>query len=142
MSYYLMVFEPEAAPRDHQNFLDWYGVQTKWSEHHSYGDPAVTSARLRAWYQEIRQQFPPLNGVDAEKELPEDEDSATDYSIGKHIISAAFACSKVDVAYKTVFELAAKHQVGFFNVVRTMKKSGYLRGPGLCSRTLGPLHRY
>jgi hypothetical protein len=44
MSYDLMVFEPEAAPKEHDRFLEWYGVQTKWSEGHSYGDPAITSA--------------------------------------------------------------------------------------------------
>ncbi len=111
-----MVFEPEAAPRNHQSFLDWFHKQTKWTEGHSYGDPAVTSARLRAWYLDIIARYPPLNGVLAEEELPEDEASATDYSIGSQIVYAAFAWSKVDEAYKTVFELAAKHQVGFFNV--------------------------
>jgi hypothetical protein len=116
MSYDLMVFEPEAAPKDHSRFLAWYFEQTKWNEGHSYGDPAITSERLRNWFMDITKNFPPLNGVFAEDELPEDEASATDYSIGKEIIYAAFAWSKEGDAYKTVFDLAAKHTVGFFNV--------------------------
>jgi hypothetical protein len=35
--------------------------------------------------------FPPLNGVFAEKELPEDEATAADYSIGKQMIYITFA---------------------------------------------------
>jgi hypothetical protein len=116
MSYDLMVFEPEAAPKDHQRFLDWYFEQTKWNEGHSYGDPAITSNRLRDWFVDISNMFPPLNGVFSKEELPDDEASATDYSIGKQIIYAAFAWSKSDSAYQTVFDLAAKHNLGFFNV--------------------------
>ncbi|HTF71722.1 MAG TPA: hypothetical protein VK638_54555 [Edaphobacter sp.] len=116
MSYDLMVFEPDAAPKYHQKFLDWYFGQTKWYEGHSYSDPAITSHRLRNWFLEISDTFPPLNGVTAEDELPEDEASATDYSIGQQIIYAAFAWSKAANAYDTVFNLSAKHGVGFFDV--------------------------
>jgi len=116
MSYDLMVFEPEAAPKDHQSFLNWYFEQTKWNEGHSYGDPAITSHRLSHWFLDISKAFPPLNGVIAEEELPVDEASATDYSIGQHVIYAAFAWSKTSSAYETVFNLAGKHGVGFFNV--------------------------
>ena len=111
-----MVFEPEAAPKDHRRFLDWYSKQTKWNEGHSYGDPAVTSDRLRNWFTDISRNFPPLNGVGSKEELPDDEASATDYSIGKQIIYACFSWSKVDIAYRTVFDLAVKHELGFFNV--------------------------
>ena len=116
MSYDLMVFEPEAAPKNHQSFREWYFEQTKWNEGHSYGDPAITSSRLRNWFADMAKTFPPLNSVSSGDELPDDEASATDYSIGKEFIYAAFAWSKVEDAYKTVFDLAAKHGVGFFNV--------------------------
>jgi hypothetical protein len=116
MSYDLMVFEPQAAPKDHVRFLAWYREQTKWNEGHSYGDPAVTSSRLRDWFLEMNRQFPTLNGVSAEDELPQDEATAADYSIGKEIIYAAFAWSKAAEAYAAVFSLAKAHGVGFFNV--------------------------
>jgi len=115
MSYDLMVFEPEAAPKDHPRFLEWYFQQTKWQEGHSYGDPAITSTRLRDWLADIRQTFPSINVVDS-AELPEDEASATDYSIGKEFIYACFAWSKEAIAYQTVFDLAKKHGLGLFNV--------------------------
>jgi hypothetical protein len=116
MSYDLMVFDPSNAPREHADFMRWYGEQTLWNEDHSYNDPAVTSANLHAWFMEIIQSFPPLNGPLSEEELPEDEASATDYSIGRNVIYAAFAWSKVESAYQIVFDLAEKHNVGFFNV--------------------------
>ncbi len=116
MSYDLMVFEPEAAPKTHSEFIDWYFVQTKWREGHSYSDPAVTSHRLRNWLSDIAKSFPPLNGGTSDEELPEDEASATDYSIGLQIIYACFAWSKADTSYQTAFDLAAKHGLGFFNV--------------------------
>jgi hypothetical protein len=36
--------------------------------------------------------------------------------VGKSVIYCAFAWSKAELAYDTVFELAQKHGVGFFNV--------------------------
>jgi len=56
-----MVFEPEAVPTGHDEFLEWYARQTKWSEDHGYDDPANTSPHLRAWFQEMVQMFPPMN---------------------------------------------------------------------------------
>jgi hypothetical protein len=103
MSYDLMVFEREAAPKDHSGLLEWYEEQTKWNEGHSYNDPSVTSARLRAWFLEVIRFFPPLNGV-------------ADYSIGRQMIYTAFAWSKAELAYQTTLDLAAKHDLGFFNV--------------------------
>src|SRR5271156_97515 len=116
MSYDLMVFEPEAAPRDHYGFLEWCAEQTRWNEAHSYNDPNVTSIRLRAWFLDVIRFFPPLNGVFAEEELPEDESTTADYSIGKETIYIAFAWSKAELAYQTTLDLAANHDLGFFNI--------------------------
>lgn len=90
MSYDLMVFEPEAAPHKHEMFLEWFSHQTKCNEGHSYGDPAVTSDRLRKSFLEMTESFAPMNGVMAKEDLPEDEASATDYGIAKQIM---YACS-------------------------------------------------
>jgi hypothetical protein len=111
-----MVFESNAAPASHAQFMDWYEQQTQWAEGHSYDDPEVSTAKLRAWFMEIIQSFPPLNGPLSQDDLPEDEASATDYSVGKSVIYCAFAWSKAGLAYETVFEVAQKHGVGFFNV--------------------------
>jgi len=112
MSYDLMVFEPEAVPAIHEEFLEWYGRQTKWSEDHGYDDPATTSEHLRAWYEDIVQIFPPMKRGN---QLPEDEGSNSDYAIGTNFIYASFAWSKAEPAYMTVARLAEKHGVGLFN---------------------------
>ena len=38
-----MVFDPFTAPQQRPDFMQWYWVQTKWSEGHSYDDPAVST---------------------------------------------------------------------------------------------------
>src|SRR4051812_27531703 len=43
VSYDLMVFEPAAAPKDRQSFIEWYHDQTNWTELHSYDDPKATT---------------------------------------------------------------------------------------------------
>jgi hypothetical protein len=116
MSYDLMVFEPDSPPKGHEGFMEWYWKQVEWGEGHTYNDPAVSSERLQKFFSEIIVSFPPLNGVFAEDDLPEDEATATDYSIGRQVIYACFAWSKTEPAYEAMFNLAAKHGLGFFNV--------------------------
>ncbi len=110
-----MVFEPEAAPKQHEEFIAWCTEQTESVEGTADGDPSMTSERLRNWFSEIIATFPPLNGPFAGAELPEDEARATDYEIRKESIYLCFRWSKMAMAYQTVFDLAAKHGVGFFN---------------------------
>lgn len=116
MSYDLMVFLPESAPVDRNEFLDWYDNQTEWDEGHSYDDPSVTAASLRNLFKELVTIFPALNGPYAIAELPEDESSLADYCIGKQVIYIGFSWDKVDQAYSELHRLAAKHKVGFFDV--------------------------
>jgi hypothetical protein len=116
VSYDLMVFEPSDAPSNRALFLEWYRRQTQWGDTHGYNDPTVSAVKLRSWFLEIIQRFPPLNGPLSTDELPEDEDSVTDYSLGKSVIYCSFAWSKAEQAHSTVFELAQKHGVGFFDV--------------------------
>jgi hypothetical protein len=115
MSYYLMVFEPEAAPKDHPAFMDWYFNLTKWTDG-PYDDPARTSARLRAWLQEMQRTFPDINGPEAEEHLQTDEGVLGDYSIGRQFVYAAFAWSKAVEVASEAERLAKLHRVGFFDV--------------------------
>ena len=119
MSYDLMVFEPSAVPASHDEFLDWYARQTKWSEDHGYDDPAITSERLRALFEDIIHIFPPMNGPLAPEKALADEVSSTDYAIGADFIYASFAWSMGEAAYITVARLAEKHGVGLFNASST-----------------------
>jgi hypothetical protein len=113
MSYDLFVFDPEQAPQDREGFNAWYEEQSSHEEAHSYDDPAVSAPQLRAWFMDMIQTFPALNGPFASNELPEDESSVTDYSIGQSLIYACFRWSKAEQAHEAVFNLAAKHGVGF-----------------------------
>ena len=114
MSYDLMVFEPTAAPRDRSGFLSWYDEQTQWAEGHGYDDPAVSSPLLRAWFLEMIESFPAMNGPYASGDI--DDPKVTDYSVGKDVIYVAFAWSQVDPAFKTMAAVAKKHGLGFYDV--------------------------
>lgn len=114
MSYDLMVFRKEAAPKSRAEFMEWYQNQTEWTESHSYDDPANTSEELRNWFLEMIQTFPAMNGPFASDD--DDNPHVSDYSIGKDIIYIAFAWSLVEQAYHTTINLAEKHGVGFFDV--------------------------
>ena len=110
-----MVFEPGAVPPTHEEFLEWYARQTRWSEDHGYNDPELTSEHLRAWFLEIIQIFPPMNRELGPSELAEDEASSSDYAIGTEFIYASFAWSKAESAYMIVSRLAEKFHLGLFN---------------------------
>lgn len=112
MSYDLMVFAPEAAPRKRPAFLDWYEAQTEWPEDHGYDDPALAAPALQAFYAELSEAFPPVSG-DAAEEM----ESGADYTIARDLIYISFLdWDKIDQAHETVYRLAAKHALGFFDV--------------------------
>ena len=103
-----MVFAPDAAPAKKRGpFLAWYDQQAEWGEGHSYMDPAVSSAALQAFHAELVQAFPAQS---------DDDGPGTDYTIGKSVIYMTFEWDNVDSAHEAVFELAAKHGLGFFDV--------------------------
>ncbi|MES2545248.1 MAG: hypothetical protein V4548_10210 [Bacteroidota bacterium] len=113
MSYDLMVFRKEAAPKTRTDFMKWYDDQTEWTEDHSYDDPVNTSIELRNWFMEMIHTFPAMNGPFASQD--DDDLNVSDYSIGKDVIYVAFAWSLAEDAYKKMLELAEKHGVGFFD---------------------------
>ena len=93
--------------------MGWYRRQTEWAEGHGYDNPEVCSPELRAWFLEMISYYPPMNGPYASEE---DSPKVTDYSVGRSVIYAAFAWSEAERAFKTMFSLAKKHRVGFFDV--------------------------
>jgi hypothetical protein len=115
MSYDLLVFAPDRAPTSANEFLQWWEEQSEWSEDHEYADPGVSTPHLRAWFMEMIRVFPAMNGPFSIEELPEDEASVSDYCVGTSVIYTGFAWSKAEAAYQSVFDLAAKHQLGFFD---------------------------
>ena len=114
MSYDLMVFAPNVAPRSRKEFMDWYGEQTQWTESHGYNNPDVPASGLRAWFQDMIRTFPPMNGPLASEDV--DDPKVTNYSLGRTAIYAAFAWSEATAANEAMTSLAVKHRVGFFDV--------------------------
>src|SRR5258706_15174944 len=117
MSYDLMVFDPKSAPADRSAFLTWYRDQTGWTECSDYNDPNNCSPQLRAWLLEMVQEYPPMNGPYSDHDY--DNPKLADYSIGKSIIYVAFSWSQAEGAYQSMFDLAKRHRVGFFDVSAT-----------------------
>ena len=111
-----MVFDPTVAPRDRAGFAKWYDQQTEWSESHTYDDPDVCSPALQAWFHEMRESFPAMNGPYKSESM---DSAVTDYSIGRFVIYAAFAWSVAPKALMHMRDLAAKHRVGFYDVSDT-----------------------
>jgi hypothetical protein len=114
MSYDLMVFDSANAPEGRDEFIAWYDEQTQWKEQHGYNDPSAPSPKLRAWFDEMRKEFQPMNGPFATEDF--DDPKVTDYSLGRSVIYAAFAWSEAENARERTFDLARKHGVGFFDV--------------------------
>lgn len=114
MSYDLMVFDPDQAPRGRAEFLDWYNKQTEWGEDHDYNDPEVTTPALKAWFFDMIEEYPALNGPYATGDV--DDPNIADYSFGYAIIYVGFGWPEADRARKRTFETAKKHRVGFFDV--------------------------
>lgn len=114
VSYDLMVFDPTAAPRQRHEFLAWYTIQVQGRESHGYNDPAILTPALRAWFDEMIETFPPLNGPLAGGDP--DDPKVAEYCLGRSMILAGFAWSEADAAYDLVKKLARSHGVGFFDL--------------------------
>ena len=114
MSYDLMVFDVQAAPSDAAAFLKWYEKQAEWAEDHSYDDSSVSAPALQAWFLEMIQEFPAMNGPHASDD-DVDDPKVTDYCVGRSVIYAGFAWSQAEAAYRAMTSLAQKHRLGFFD---------------------------
>ena len=114
MSYDLMVFRADAAPREIEQFSEWFSAQTEWDEDIDYNDHLHTAPPLKEWFLEMQQTFPSLNGPLANDDAIDDP-KTTDYSIGADIIYASFTWGVAKSAFKQAFKLAAKHKTGFYD---------------------------
>lgn len=111
MSYDLMVFRKEAAPKDRDAFLHWYDKQIDLVDNHCESEQGAVE--LVQWYQEISVLFPPINCpcANAYTSL-----YCAKYSIGKDVIHVVFSWKVADQAHSKVIELAKKYGLGFFDV--------------------------
>jgi hypothetical protein len=115
MSYDLMVFEPEVAPKKHAAFMAWYFKLVEWNDE-PYNDPTRTTERLRLWVRDMQRTFPDMNTPEAEVVPIDDDGVLSDYTIGRDFVYAGFAWSKAIAAAAEAERLAKLHGVGFFDV--------------------------
>jgi hypothetical protein len=114
MSYDLMVFDTNAAPRSGSEFTAWYDQITEWNEGLDYNDPANLSPALRACYKDMIGAFPAMNGPDQTDDF--DSSYVSDYTCARSVVYVAFAWSVAELAHNMLVQLAEKHGVGFFDV--------------------------
>lgn len=114
MSYDLAVFDPAIAPSSYAEFVKWFEQQTEWSESDDYDDPKKLSKPLLAWFREMIDTYPPMNGPLASDDV--DDPRVTDYSLAPGLIYGAFAWSQATNAHEHVRALALAHHVGFADV--------------------------
>lgn len=121
MSFDVMLFDANCAPRERHVFDSWFNTLTKWEGEIDYNDVRNTTPALQSFYRDLIKSYPSLNGPDAPcSEMlasdPEMENRLTDYSIAPQLIYAAFAWSQAKLADKLIHDLAAKHGVGIYHV--------------------------
>jgi hypothetical protein len=114
MSYDLMAFRPESAPRTRNEFMNWFEKQARWEEEHDYNDPAIASPELQDWFHTMIKTFPALNGPYSSDDF--DNDRLSDYCTGKEVIYVAFGWTVAEQAYSIMKKNAEEHNVGFFDV--------------------------
>jgi hypothetical protein len=115
MSFDLMVFNPDAAPKDHNEFLTWYEEATEWEDDGTYNNPASAHPKLYQWYKDMQEEFPDMNGEYSDEHIESVGSNATGYSFGPNIIYIDFRWSVADRGAEVALTLAQKHTIGFFD---------------------------
>jgi hypothetical protein len=113
MSFDLIIFDPENAPRQKPAFVQWLKAHEE-DEGPQYDHPDACSARLRGWFLDVIEEFPPMNGPWAAEDY--DNPCVTEYSVSKYVICARIAWSQAESAYTKMRDLSDKHGVGFYNL--------------------------
>lgn len=108
MSEEWMVFLPSVAPRDRDDFLDWFDAQTEWDEDHAYRDPAVCAPPLKAWFAELSAAFPML---ETRRQSPRE----AEYSLGRSMIHVVFSRPLANEAGTLVLAAAERQGLGAFD---------------------------
>ena len=113
MSYDIAVFEPNDALRDRASFLAWYESRTQWGPR-AY-DPTYVTPRLKSWFNEMIETYPPLNTPNRPSMRDADRwPNVVDYVFAEDMIYVAISGASVTIGRETVTRIAAKHGVGVY----------------------------
>lgn len=121
MSFDVMLFDTQDAPREREVFDQWFHGLNVWEGDLDYNDCRNATPSLQNFYRDIIRIYPSINGPDAPDSAavesdPEMASRMTDYSIAPRLIYAAFAWSHAQDAEKLIHDLAARHGVGIYHV--------------------------
>ena len=114
MSYDLVVFEVEGAPRDLQQFVDWFFNKREAAEDRGDALTQPATGRLGAFYYDMVVRFPDMNGPSGEAK-DEGEDLAG-YEFQPEHIYMDFRWSVSESAANTALRLAQKHGLGLYDL--------------------------
>lgn len=112
MSANAMVFLPEAAPAEREEFLHWYTNATDWKAGRGYEDPDVCDPRLRAWLDDMVLEIAPFAGPLAR--TVDDETRQADFCCDQAFIYFTASCDDPLPVWELAETLAAKHGLGLF----------------------------
>ena len=124
MSVDILVFDPAAAPQTRVAFSQWIDAQTDLDPDLDHDDPAMATPALAAWFHEMRQTLPALNGPFGIDSLPKPPDPhdlwVGDYSINRHIIMLSLPWEVANRADDLTRRLAHEHGLGVVDLSRDM----------------------
>jgi hypothetical protein len=117
MSYDLMVFDPDLAPQKGQ-IGDWHRNMMDADERDfqvAFDPASGQSNRLKAFYDDMRPNFPAMNGPDGISDDDVDNDKVTGYAFYPGFIYMDFRWSASEAAAEAVPALARKHGLGLYD---------------------------
>lgn len=115
MSYDLVVFDPAAAPRDRNGFLDWIKYALSAADGPPRTDPAAASPGLWAWHRDMCEMFPAGDGPRAYDPFSTQATKNATYRFASHAILAGFHWEVSGPALYRVKKLAQAHSLGLFD---------------------------
>ena len=111
MSFDLIFFIATAAPQNADDFDEWLDAE----DETAMIDPKDLSTALKAWYDELKVSYPPLNGPDAPSDDNLDDPNIIDYYFCSDRIGTAITFSASEKAVEDLLAAAGKHGVGVFD---------------------------
>lgn len=111
MSFDLTFFVAKAAPKSADEFDEWLDAE----DDVGMIDPKDLNSTLKAWYDHVKESYPPLNGPDAAPDDDLDNPNVIDYYFCKDRIEAGITFSASQNAIEDLLSAAGKYEIGVFD---------------------------
>ncbi|MEO0612906.1 MAG: hypothetical protein AAFY83_06305 [Pseudomonadota bacterium] len=111
MSFDLTFFLATAAPKNADEFDEWLDAD----DDVEMIDPKNLSKTLKAWYDQVKVNYPPLNGPDAAYDDDLENPNVIDYYFSKDRIETGITYSTSQNAVEELLTAAGKHGIGVFD---------------------------